>query len=45
MLSRLLGEEPTTDTPTRIGRMIGDAIGVGVMLALAWITLEGIGVI
>ena len=44
MISRVLGEEPATDTPTHMRRMVDDVIGAGVLPALARITLEGMGV-
>ena len=33
-------EEPTTDGPTRLGRMIGNVLGLAIYPTLAWIVFR-----
>jgi len=38
----IFNDEPTTDPLVRIGQMLGNVIGGGVMLAMAWVVLRGL---
>ncbi len=37
---RYFNDKPARDSSERIGRLIGDVVGIGVMVALAWAVLR-----
>ena len=37
-----LTDEPTTDTAGRMGRIIGNAVGLAVFAMMAWVVLRGL---
>lgn len=38
---RFFNDEPARDGYERAGRLMGDVIGLGVMLAMAWVVMRG----
>ncbi|WP_274597184.1 hypothetical protein [Microvirga tunisiensis] len=42
MFDRLLGDEPTNDPATRLGRIIGNVLGVALYPVLAWVAMQGL---
>ena len=42
MIDRLLGEQPTNDPAVRVGRIIGNVIGIALFPILAWVAMQGL---
>ena len=36
-----LTDEPTTDTAGRIGRIVGNVVGLAIFAMMAWVVLRG----
>lgn len=41
MFDRLVGDEPSADPATRLGRWIGTAVGLPLYPAFVWIVVDG----